>query len=101
MIDFFTRGDLFQLKPDKGLRAVIRIEPGDDGCDIPDDVPVVEMALDRWRVRQRKRSQDQTRCLDRRRIHDVRTYSAILSAARTRVIISGTSDTRRLSGHSG
>ena len=50
MIEFFARGDCIQLSPDKAFRAVVRIRPGHDGCEIPENVPVVEMALDRRRV---------------------------------------------------
>jgi len=41
LIDFFTGGDFFQLLPDKGFRAIVRIWPGNNRRQILDDVPVV------------------------------------------------------------
>src|SRR5262245_34425761 len=50
VIDLLARGDLLQLSPDEGLRAVLRIWPGNHRREMLDDVPVVEMALDRRRI---------------------------------------------------
>lgn len=41
------------------LRAIVRVRPGDLGCQVPYDVPVVEVFLYRRRIGQRYRAQDQ------------------------------------------
>src|SRR5665213_388327 len=92
VINLLARGDLFQLLPDEGFGTVIGIGPRHYRGEIPDDVPVVEMTLDRRRIRERERPQDQSAGLDGRGIHDV---SAGLR------LISGISDTRKSNGRSG
>jgi hypothetical protein len=67
LIDFFAGGDLFELEFDEGFGAVIRIRPGHDACEMSDDVPVVEMALNVRRVGKRQRPQHQPLCLQGRR----------------------------------
>jgi hypothetical protein len=63
---FRFRGDFFQLLLDEGCCAVIGIGPRHDRCQVLDNVPVIEMALDRRRVRNRQRPQDQSLSLNGR-----------------------------------
>jgi hypothetical protein len=50
IIDHFPRRDPFQFPRDESHRAVFRIRPGNDLREMLDDIPVVEMALDRRRI---------------------------------------------------
>src|ERR1700738_2056623 len=66
---FRFRGDFFQLLLDEGCCAVIGIGPRHDRCQVLDNVPAIEMALDRRRVRNRQRPQDQSLSLNGRSVH--------------------------------
>jgi hypothetical protein len=54
LINFFTRGNFFQLLLDKGLRAIRGIRPRHSRSEVPDDVPIIKLALDCRCVPKRK-----------------------------------------------